>query len=414
MRRLQVQLLRVQPFRIRRFGSGVLLAGACAAGAPVALAVEPGINPDQHVPQVRLAQLAADGKSLRKSAPVADSKKPASSSSRRGKKTSAARPKSGAFLTRPAAEDEAEARELVQLAGAELERRIAKQREILRADPRNEAARHTLGLIAVEAGNRILELDALGRKPELAHWTEVIRENLPDTLWRTAQLAKSGGRSAAALGLFYAEGILAERDPVKGCEQYARAARSGHSGATYQLALCKAASDPALARRLLDRAADQNHAGAQERMGRACIEGEKKDSVCAVQWLERAASQGRPSAMSLLGWLYVNDPERVDLAKSAHYYRAAAEAGDLAAQNNLGELYESGKGMPQDHVEAFSWYARAAEAGFPPAQLNLARLYAAGSGVAQNTVAAREWAERAQRQGQDRARELLEWLNRQP
>ena len=68
--------------------------------------------------------------------------------------------------------------------------------------------------------------------------------------------------------------------------------------------------------------------------------------------------------------------------KAVYYYRAAAKAGDHAAQNNLGELYELGKGVTQDASLAFSWYARAAEAGFPPSQLNLARLYAEGSGVA--------------------------------
>ncbi len=385
---------------LRQLGIVLLFAGVCAGAVEDSFAQERYINPAGTEPRMPLAQIPADGRSPRAFALRADSAKRNPISSKRGKPNAAV----------TTAQSDAKAREFMQVSGAELERRIAAQRQILRNDPRNEAARQALGLIAVELGNRILELDALGRKQELAQWTETIRNTLPDTLWRTTQLAKSGGRSAAALGLFYAEGILSARDSAKGCEQYARAAPSGHSSATYQLALCKATSDPALARRLLERAADQNHAGAQERMGRACIEGERKDSACAVLWLERAASQGRPSAMSLLGWLYVNDPERVDLAKSVHYYRAAAEAGDLAAQNNLGELYESGKGMPQDHVEAFSWYARAAEAGFPPAQLNLARLYAAGAGVARNHAAAREWAELAQKRGQAQAKVLLDWL----
>jgi len=306
-------------------------------------------------------------------------------------------------------------REFMQLSNAEIERRIAEQRQILRKDPKqNEAVRQTLALIAVELGNRILDLDALGRKQEIAHWMEVIRKDLPDTLWRMTKLAASDARTAAALGLFYSEGIVAARDSAKGCEQYARAAQGGHSGATYHAALCKANSDPALARRLLERAAQKDHAAAQELIGRACIEGEKKDTACALQWLGRAASRGRPSAMSLLAWLYASDPERSDLVMAVFYYRAAADAGDHAAQNNLGELYELGKGVPQDAGLAFSWYARAAEAGFPPSQLNLARLYAAGSGVARNTASAREWAERARQQGQERAQELLDWLAAQP
>jgi len=309
----------------------------------------------------------------------------------------------------------AKVREFMRLPGAEIEKRITEQRQILRRDPKqNEAVRQTLALIAVELGNRILDLDALGRTPEIAHWMEVIRKDLPDTLWRTTKLAAADGRTAAALGLFYSEGIISARDSAKGCEQYARAAQAGHSGATYQSALCKASSDPALARRLLERAAEKNHAAAQELIGRACIEGGKKDTACALQWLERAASQGRPSAMSLLAWLYVSDPERTDLVMAVFYYQAAADAGDHAAQNNLGELYELGKGVPQDASLAFGWYARAAEAGFAPGQLNLARLYAAGSGVTRNIATARDWAERARQQGQTGARELLDWLAGQP
>lgn len=309
----------------------------------------------------------------------------------------------------------AKVREFMQLPGAEIERRIAEQRRMLRQNPKqNEAVRQTLALIAVELGNRILDLDALGRKQEIAHWIEVIRKDLPDTLWRTTKLAASDARTAAALGLFYSEGIIAARDAARGCEQYARAAKGGHSGASYQAALCNQNSDPALARRLLERAADKDHAAAQELMGRACIEGEKKDTACALWWLERAAAKGRPSAMSLLAWLHAGDPERPDLVKAAFYYQAAADAGDLSAQNNLGELYERGKGVPQDPSLAFGWYARAAEAGFAPAQLNLARLYASGNGVARNAPRAREWAERAREQGQERAQELLDWLATRP
>ena len=323
----------------RQFGIGLLLAGACVGIVGMAQASssgEPGVNPAGPESWRRLAQIPADGKTLRKSAPRADSAKQISGPAKRGKKN-ATRPKSSASAAAPAAPSAARVRECMQLAGAEIERRIAEQRQILRQEPKqNEAVRQTLALIAVELGNRILDLDALGRKQEIAHWMEVIRKDLPDTLWRMTKLAASDARTAAALGLFYSEGILTARDSAMGCEQYARAAQSGHSGATYQLALCKANADPALAHRLLERAAEKDHAAAQELMGRACIEGAKKDAACAVQWLERAASKGRPSAMSLLAWLYASDPGRSDLGKAVYYYRAAADAGAHAAQNNLG------------------------------------------------------------------------------
>jgi len=413
VRRFQGRLEPAQLRRVRQLGIGLLLAGACAGMAQASSAGAPDSNPPGPESWLRQAQVSGDAETPRKITPRADPAKQNPGPPRRSKKT-AAKPKSKASVATPALPGDAKAREFMRLPLTEIERRIAEQRHILRHDPGNEAARQTLGLIAVDLGNRILDHDALGRKRDVDYAVALIRKDLQDTLWRTTQLAKSDGRSAAALGLFYSEGILTARAPEKGCEQYARAAQNGHVAAAYQAGLCKARTDPALAKTLLERAAEKGHPGAQEMMGRACIEGETKDSACAVQWLERAASKGRPSAMSLLAWLYANDPERSDLAKAVHYYRAAAEAGDHAAQNNLGEFYESGRGVPQDASRAFGWYARAAEAGFPPGQLNLARLYAAGSGVAQDTVRASEWAERARQQGQDRAKELLDWLAAQP
>ncbi|MGP1677969.1 MAG: tetratricopeptide repeat protein [Burkholderiales bacterium] len=393
----------------RQLGIGLLLAGLGAGMAQASSHTEPDIDPAGPALRLRLAQIPADAQTPQQTAPRADSTKKKSSSSKRRKETGA-QPNSGAEAAAPAAPSAARVREFMQLSGAQIEQRIAELRQVLRHFPKSEPTRQTLGLISVELANRILDLDALDRKDEIAHWTEVIRKDLHDTFWRTTQLAKSDDRAAAALGLFYSEGILTARAPEKGCEQYARAAQRGHVAAAYQAALCKARTDPALAKILLERAAEKDHAGAQELMGRACIEGEHKDNTCAFEWLERSAARGRPSAMSLLGWLYASDPERLDLVKSVNYYRAAAGAGDQAAQNNLGELYETGRGVAQDATQAFNWYARAAKAGFPQAQLNLARLYAAGSGVARDRASARRWAERAQEQGQTRAQELLDWL----
>lgn len=298
----------------------------------------------------------------------------------------------------------------MQLSGAQIEQRIAAQRQILRREPKNESARQTMALIAVELGNRILDLDALDRKQEIAGWMRVIRNDLQDTFWRVSQFAKSDMRSTAALALFHSEGMLTVRAPEKGCAQYARAARQGHVAAGYQAALCNTRTDPVRAISLIERAAELGHAGAQELRGRACIEGDKKNPTCAFEWLGRAAAQGRPSAMSLLAWLYASDAARADPGKSLHYYRKAAAAGDHAAQNNLGELYETGQGVAQDLAQAYAWYERAAQAGFAPGQLNLARLYAAGTGVARDYASARMWAERALQQGEMRAKELLDWL----
>ena len=50
-------------------------------------------------------------------------------------------------------------------------------------------------------------------------------------------------------------------------------------------------------------------------------------------------------------------------------------AGRCPAQHNLGIMYGTGQGVPQDHVAAVSWYRKAAEQGDRPAQLNLGFVY---------------------------------------
>ena len=51
-----------------------------------------------------------------------------------------------------------------------------------------------------------------------------------------------------------------------------------------------------------------------------------------------------------------------------------AEQGDAGAQNNLGNRYSNGEGVPQDYQEAVRWYRLAAEQGHAKAQDNLANL----------------------------------------
>jgi TPR repeat protein len=49
------------------------------------------------------------------------------------------------------------------------------------------------------------------------------------------------------------------------------------------------------------------------------------------------------------------------------WYRLAAEQGIAVAQSNLGAMYGSGKGVPQDNVMAHMWYNIAAANGIEDA-----------------------------------------------
>jgi hypothetical protein len=65
-----------------------------------------------------------------------------------------------------------------------------------------------------------------------------------------------------------------------------------------------------------------------------------------------------------------------DYPLAAKLYRQAAELGFGGSQNNLGDLYEDGCGVPKSDVVAAYWYARAAERGEPTAYMSLATLLA--------------------------------------
>lgn len=68
--------------------------------------------------------------------------------------------------------------------------------------------------------------------------------------------------------------------------------------------------------------------------------------------------------------------EARDHVLAARLYREAAALGFGGSQNNLGDLYEDGAGVPKSDVVAAYWYARAAERGEPTAYMSLATLFA--------------------------------------
>jgi uncharacterized protein len=54
---------------------------------------------------------------------------------------------------------------------------------------------------------------------------------------------------------------------------------------------------------------------------------------------------------------------RGEVATAVPIYRALAEKGNVAAQKQLGYLYEIGAGVERDWVKAAEWYGKAADAG---------------------------------------------------
>jgi hypothetical protein len=62
------------------------------------------------------------------------------------------------------------------------------------------------------------------------------------------------------------------------------------------------------------------------------------------------------------------------MAEALRLYRLSADQGDNGAQEKLGELYETGKGVEKNVAEAIRWYRKSAEQGNRSAKEKLAEL----------------------------------------
>ena len=102
------------------------------------------------------------------------------------------------------------------------------------------------------------------------------------------------------------------------------------------------------------------------------------------------------------------DPAGTDVAElHVAALRKLAEAGDAAAQTELGERYEDGRNVVQDYAVAVSWFRRAAEQGHAPGQAALGFMYDLGRGVRENHDEAARWYRRSAEQGNARAQHNL-------
>jgi TPR repeat protein len=98
-----------------------------------------------------------------------------------------------------------------------------------------------------------------------------------------------------------------------------------------------------------------------------------------------AAKPGEPRYAYQLGRALARQK---DYASAVPIYRKAAEAGYLAAQNNMGTAYEEGRGVPKDQAEAVRWFRRAAAGGLMIGQYNLARSMLKGEGMPKDVAGA--------------------------
>lgn len=78
--------------------------------------------------------------------------------------------------------------------------------------------------------------------------------------------------------------------------------------------------------------------------------------------------------------------DRADYATALRLYRAMADQGNGNPQFSLGAMYEKGRDVAQNDVEAARWYRLAANQGHAQAQFNLGTMYENGRGVGQDGI----------------------------
>ena len=84
--------------------------------------------------------------------------------------------------------------------------------------------------------------------------------------------------------------------------------------------------------------------------------------------------------------------------------RRAADQGHASAQNNLGIMYQEGRGgLPRSDVWAMEWYLKAADQKHAAAQSNLSHMYAEGRGVPRSVVESEKLLEKAAARAEDHA-----------
>jgi TPR repeat protein len=105
------------------------------------------------------------------------------------------------------------------------------------------------------------------------------------------------------------------------------------------------------------------------------------------------ANAGDAAAQVQVGETYAAGKDVAqDYAQAAAWYRKAAEKGDICGQIHLAVLYrDGGKHFPRDMAQAAAWYRKAAELGDAGAQGTLGVLYSMGQGVPHDDVEAYYW-----------------------
>ncbi len=119
---------------------------------------------------------------------------------------------------------------------------------------------------------------------------------------------------------------------------------------------------------------------------------DNRDPQDTFKSIKALASKGEMNAQVQVGEMYESGiGVSQDSAEAIKWYKKAAIKGDSRGRQLLGAMYDTGRGVKQNYPEALKWYRLAAAQGNALAQYRLGQMYMEGVGVNQSSVEALKW-----------------------
>jgi TPR repeat protein len=108
---------------------------------------------------------------------------------------------------------------------------------------------------------------------------------------------------------------------------------------------------------------------------------DKQNFTKAFHHYKIAADNGREESLCMVGYMYLLGKGTIKDVNKALYYVILAGKDDKNGQKILGNMYESGIGVPRDYARAFELYTLSANNGNIAANYNLGQFYEKGLSV---------------------------------
>jgi uncharacterized protein len=224
--------------------------------------------------------------------------------------------------------------------------------------------------------------------------------------------AQGDAKAERLLGEIYADGLGVDQDYKQAALWYRRSADQGFAPAMADLGDLYfygngVRQDQKEALRWYRRGAERGDADAEYDFGlifHDASAGQKQNFDLAMKWFLRAANQGNPAALNMVGYMHdMGEGAAEDPKEAVRWYVKSADKGFDIAQYNLGVMYQSGRGVDKDLAAAARWYRKAADQGDADSEASLGYLYEQGMGVESDIAQAITWYKAAARQGCSRA-----------